>query len=146
MNLPDGWDAEELARAKRLAVQVRASVGDDAQIFAARAPGRVNLIGEHTDYSGLPVLPVAIDRSTIVVAAANTTREIEVSNVDPAWPSRRFAIERQIPPYATGDWANYVKAAIQGVIDHFAARQLRGMSIVVDGTCRRPRGCRHPPR
>ena len=105
----------------------------DARIFAVRAPGRVNLIGEHTDYSGLPVLPVAIDRSTIVVAAANTTGEIEVANADPAWPSRRFAIERKIPPYATGDWANYVKAAIQGVIDHFSARHLRGASMVVDG-------------
>ena len=103
------------------------------RIFAARAPGRVNLIGEHTDYSGLPVLPVAIDRSTIVVAAANTTGEIEVANADPAWPSRRFAIAQQIPPYATGDWANYVKAAIQGVIDRFPARHLRGASMVVDG-------------
>jgi N-acetylgalactosamine kinase len=133
MNLPDGWDPEELARAKRLAIQLRASVTADARVFAVRAPGRVNLIGEHTDYSGLPVLPVAIDRSTIVVAAANTTGEIELSNADPAWPPRRFAIERQIPPYETGDWANYVKAAIQGAIDRFPARHLRGMSMGVDG-------------
>src|SRR6202167_1636646 len=131
MSLPDGWDREELARATSLAARVRASV--DARVLAARAPGRVNLIGEHTDYSGLPVLPVAIDRSTIVVAAANTTGEIEVTNADPAWPSRRFAIERKIPPYASGDWANYVKAAIQGVIDRFPARHLRGASMVVDG-------------
>ena len=133
MTLSEGWDREELARAKRLAIQVRATLGDDAQIFAVRAPGRVNLIGEHTDYSGLPVLPVAIDRSTIVVASANTTGEIEVTNADPAWPSRSFAIERQIPPYETGHWANYVKAAIQGVIDHFHPRPLRGASLVVDG-------------
>jgi galactokinase len=131
MTLSDGWDAEELTRAKRLAADVRTD--RDAQIFAVRAPGRVNLIGEHTDYSGLPVLPVAIDRSTIVVAAANTNGEIEVTNADPAWPSRRFAIERQIPPYETGDWANYVKAAIQGLIDHFPAHPLRGASMVVDG-------------
>jgi N-acetylgalactosamine kinase len=132
MSLPDGWDSEELARAKRLAANVRTD--RDAQIFAVRAPGRVNLIGEHTDYSGLPVLPVAIDRSTIVVAAANTTGEIEVSNADPAWPSRRFAIERKIPPYETGDWANYVKAAIQGVINQFSARTTwRGASMIVDG-------------
>jgi N-acetylgalactosamine kinase len=130
MSLPDGWDDEELARATKLVHRVRGN----ASIVAVRAPGRVNLIGEHTDYSGLPVLPVAIDRSTIVVAAANATGEIEVSNADPVWQSRLFAIERKIPPYATGDWANYVKAAIQGVIDHFSARtNWRGASIVVDG-------------
>jgi len=131
MSLPDGWDDAELARVKRLAAQIRD--GTDALIVACRAPGRVNLIGEHTDYSGLPVLPVAINRSTIVVAAGNTTGEIEVANADVAWPSRRFAVELQIPPYEAGDWANYVKAAIQGVIDHFPTRRLRDASIVIDG-------------
>jgi galactokinase len=130
MSLPEGWDAEELARANQLAARLH--VGPDTQIFATRAPGRVNLIGEHTDYSGLPVLPVAIDRSTIVVAAANTSDGIEVSNADAAWPSRRFAIERQIPPYETGDWANYVKASIQAVIDCFPERsKFRGASMIV---------------
>jgi galactokinase len=132
MNLPDGWDLAELARAGKLAAGVRG--GADAQVVVARAPGRVNLIGEHIDYSGLPVLPVAIDRSTIVVAAANTTGEIEVANFDPAWPPRRFTIERQIPPCETGDWANYVKAAIQGVLDRFSTRgNWRGASMRVDG-------------
>jgi N-acetylgalactosamine kinase len=130
MSLPDGWDERELARAKRLAEHVSSG----APFVAARAPGRVNLIGEHTDYSGLPVLPVAIDRSTIVVAAAKATSEIEVANADPKWPARRFAIERKIPPYDTGDWANYVKAAIQGVIDRFPDRiEWRGASMAVDG-------------
>ena len=134
----DGWDDAELERAARLATRVRARVGADARLFAVRAPGRVNLIGEHTDYSGLPVLPVAIDRSTIVVASANTAREIELSNSDPRWAARSFRVERQIPPYQTGDWANYVKAALQGVVDHFAAHaveieNLRGATMMVEG-------------
>ncbi len=134
----NAWQADELARAARLARELRAQVGADARIFAARAPGRVNLIGEHTDYSGLPVLPLAIDRATIVVAASNTSGELFVRNVDPTWPARTFRIERQILPFATGEWANYVKAAAQGVIDHFAARgasvsQFSGGAMIVDG-------------
>lgn len=138
MNSADGWDPSELERAARVAGDLRARVGADARLVAVRAPGRVNLIGEHTDYSGLPVLPVAIDRSTIIVAAANTTREIELTNAAPQWPPRRFRVERSIPPYAAGDWANYVKAAVQGVIDHFSeaglpVEQLRGAAMIVEG-------------
>ena len=81
------------------------------------------------------MLPVAIDRSTIVVAAANTTGEVELSNDSRDWGSRRFAIERQIPPYEAGDWANYVKAAVQGVIDRFPTHlNWRGASMMVGST------------
>ena len=97
-------------------------MGADSQIFAVRAPGRVNLIGEHTDYSGLPVLPVAIDRSTIVVAAAELIDRNRTGERRPRVALAPIRDRAQIPPFATGDWANYVKAAIQGVIDHFAAR------------------------
>ncbi len=138
MNSRDRWDDSELARAERLAREIRRRTPTDTQIFAARAPGRVNLIGEHTDYSGLPVLPVAIDRSTIVVARANATAEVDLSNADAGWPSRRFAVKRNIPPYPAGDWANYVKAALQGVIDRFVDSgtpmdRVRGASMIVEG-------------
>ncbi|MGO9604896.1 MAG: galactokinase [Candidatus Binataceae bacterium] len=132
------WDDSELARVAILAREARAAAGADARLFAVRAPGRVNLIGEHTDYSGLPVLPIAIDRSTIIVAAASSTREIALNNADRSYPPRVFAPDRKIPPHATGDWANYVKAAVQGVIDHFAARgvdadAMRGARMFIDG-------------
>jgi N-acetylgalactosamine kinase len=134
----DGWDSGQLERAARLSREVRAAAGADARLIAVRAPGRVNLIGEHTDYSGLPVLPAAIDRSTIIVAAPHSAREIALRNADRAYPPRSFRIERTIAPYPPGDWANYVKAAVQGVIDHYAARgtavdRLRGAIFAIEG-------------
>src|SRR5690242_14887995 len=95
----EGWDRAELERAHTLAAQLR-SGAPGAAIFAVRAPGRVNLIGEHTDYSGLPVLPVAIDRATVIVAAARDDSEIVLRNADPAYPPRSFRVEAKIPPSA----------------------------------------------
>jgi N-acetylgalactosamine kinase len=131
------WDRDERARAEALAAKVRAS-NPGAKVFAVRAPGRVNLIGEHTDYSNLPVMPIAIDRSTIIVAAPRDDSIVELRNLDPAFPARQFQLEPSIPPYSTGDWANYVKAGFQGVIDHFgkhgvAIDKLRGATMIVDG-------------
>jgi galactokinase len=52
----------------RLASSLFASSFATRPIVAASAPGRVNLIGEHTDYNGGPVLPVAIERRTAAAA------------------------------------------------------------------------------
>jgi len=137
MNATDNWDSEELARAEALAAELRPS-SHHRKLFAVRAPGRVNLIGEHTDYSSLPVLPIAIDRSIIIVASPRDDANVELRNLDPSFPAREFRLDAKIPPYATGDWANYVKAGFQGVIDHFGNKgveidKLRGATMIVDG-------------
>lgn len=132
------WDDSELERAASMAPRLRAVTGPDARLFAVRAPGRVNLIGEHTDYSALPVLPIAINRSTIIVARATSAHEFSIYNANRSYPQREFKLARNIPPFPTGDWANYVKAAVQGVIDHFTNRgtevaRLQGARMVIDG-------------
>ena len=50
--------------------------------FAARAPGRVNLLGEHIDYNAGPVLPVAIDRDVRIAASPTGDRIVRLHALD----------------------------------------------------------------
>jgi len=100
-----------------------AHAGDDALIEGfrerygrapkriVRAPGRVNLIGEHVDYAGLPVLPMALQRAVRIAVRGRDDDRVRVATLDPAYPPREFRIGVKVPPYEPGDWGNYVKAA-----------------------------------
>jgi galactokinase len=78
-----------------------------------RAPGRVNLIGEHTDYCGLPVFPMAIERSVRILFRSREDARVNLVNLDAAFEPREFDIEDVIAPFDAGDWGNYAKAAGQ---------------------------------
>jgi len=110
----------------------------DAGIVAARAPGRINLIGEHTDYNGLPVFPMAINRDIAALFSPRADHRIVIQNTNSAFPERGFEITASIPPFKTGDWGNYCKAGVQGILGHFAesgkgAEGLRGFQATIGG-------------
>ncbi len=63
-----------------LTIQFQHTYGKSPRVFSA--PGRVNLIGEHTDYNDGFVLPIAIDRRTYVAAAANDSDSVRVHSLD----------------------------------------------------------------
>jgi N-acetylgalactosamine kinase len=102
--------------------------------FVVRAPGRVNLLGEHTDYNGLPVLPMAIDRSILIAGAARADRGLRLFNTAARFSDREFVIGDPIPPYPGGDWGNYSKAAVQGLLRHCGAQLSRGADLLIDGS------------
>ena len=87
--------------------------------LGARAPGRVNLIGEHTDYTGGLVLPCAIERETFVVAARRADARVRVFSE--GWPdTHEFDASA---PRRRGDWVDYVQGP-------FAALAARGVTPV----------------
>ncbi len=88
---------------------------------ALRAPGRVNLIGEHTDYNGLPVMPMALDREVIAFFQPSQDGMVRLSSIDPAFGPRDFVVTGQITPFPAGDWGNYAKAAVQALREWAAA-------------------------
>lgn len=98
-----------------------------------RAPGRVNLIGEHLDYNGLPVLPMTVDRDVCVAFAPRADHVVRMRSWHDAFPGVVFENRADIPASLPGSWENYCKAAIAGINDHFGFREHAGMDLFVAG-------------
>ncbi len=71
-----------------------------------RAPGRVNLIGEHTDYNQGFVLPMAIESQLLIAASPRTDNEIHLTALDQNNSTTSFLLENIIPTKQE-NWSNY---------------------------------------
>ena len=93
-----------------------------APTFVARAPGRVNLIGEHTDYNDGFVLPMAIDRAVSIVGAPRTDRMVRLDSANFDQTDEFSLDQHPLEASKVHPWSNYVR----GVAD---AMQKAGMAL-----------------
>ena len=114
--------------ARALLAETFGAGGDVALISA---PGRVNLIGEHIDYHGLPVLPIAIRRSVRVAFRARADGHIRAVSAG-GYGVREFAWTADLAPVAAGDWENYLRAAASAVGRKWGAGRGVDAAIVSD--------------
>ncbi len=112
------------------AFQARFGVAPDVLV---RAPGRVNLIGEHTDYNDGFVLPMAIDRAVWIALRPRTDARVEVYSLDlDRWAAfDLFALQRQ-----QAGWVEYLKGVAWALTE--AGFAVAGWEGVVGGDV--PRG------
>lgn len=97
------------------------------------APGRVNLIGEHTDYTGGFVMPAAIDFGTVaVVSGRSDGKAIFVSvNFESSAEYDLASLKQGEPPAPRGDWSDYCAGAAWALAQEGIA--LRGFNMTVLG-------------
>ena len=78
-----------------------------------QAPGRVNLIGEHTDYNDGFVLPCAIDYQTVISCAPRDDRKVRVMAADYENQLDEFSLDAPIVAHENYQWANYVRGVVK---------------------------------
>lgn len=103
-----------------------------APTHLARAPGRVNLIGEHTDYNGLPVLPMALQKEVRIALRPRDDGVVRLVNASPEFEVAEFGLSAHVVPSPPGDWANYVKAPGQELFRRFGAARGFDGALVSD--------------
>jgi galactokinase len=116
--------------------------------FVSRSPGRVNIIGEHIDYSLYSVLPMAITADALLAVSTDIqpnkegTYRVQIANVlEDKFPAHEFDIPYEAVEIdaTVHEWTNYFKSGLRGALEllrkkHGADFKPKSMQILMDGT------------
>jgi len=110
---------------EKVRAEFKTRFGGSPRMF--RAPGRVNLIGEHTDYNDGFVMPFAIDRATIVAGIGRVDRKIHAVALD---LKEDAVIDLDAEPQKKRkSWVDYVEGTARSVEEKFG--RLKGANILI---------------
>lgn len=131
----------------------RSRLAADEPVMLIRTPGRINLMGRHTDHRGSRTNMVAISQEVLMVAAPRQDDRVRLFNTAPhTFGESSFSIgeeisrldfsdwltmvrdPRTVQMVSDGHWANYVKAPAFRLQKEFPQTPLRGADIVIHGT------------
>jgi len=96
--------------------------------LVVRSPGRINLIGEHTDYNEGFVLPAAIDKEIFLAFAENGTKECRIFSFDYG-EMKTFSLLEFSP--ASSGWINYIMGVVAELLK--GGHEVRGFDCVFGG-------------
>jgi len=117
-----------MSQRDRVASAFRSRYGSEPA-FVVRAPGRVNLIGEHTDYNDGFVFPMAIDRAAWIALRPREDRRVVATSLD-FDETREFDLA-ELGKKETDGWIEYLKGTAWALLD--AGHALKGFEGVVAG-------------
>ncbi|XP_062848099.1 N-acetylgalactosamine kinase [Trichomycterus rosablanca] len=107
---------------------------EEFPLFYVCAPGRVNLIGEHIDYCGYAVLPMAIEQDILAAVSVNNSQIIQLANTDPKYKNFTVSVSEITIDRENPQWYYYFLCGVKGVQELLSLSSLAGIRCLVDGT------------
>ncbi|MCJ8292939.1 MAG: galactokinase [Colwellia sp.] len=124
--MPESQNIEQ----KELALQLFEQQFKRSAELVCHAPGRVNLIGDHTDYNDGFVLPAAINYGTTIAVSAREDNVVKVYAHDCEQQTNEFSLTEIVFDQQMM-WSNYVKGTLQALMKKHP--EIKGANLVVTG-------------
>ncbi|KAH9416059.1 N-acetylgalactosamine kinase [Dermatophagoides pteronyssinus] len=136
-------DLRQSERIQRILNEYQKHFGQSCRpLFLVRVPGRVNLIGEHIDYCGYSVLPMAIEQDIMMAVGPNDkSGQIHLANVDNQYPDVTINVmDLEFPKSIK--WYHYFLCGYKGIVDKYCSmdvqsenqQQFPSINVIVHGT------------